>query len=77
MFARLGRYFEAHSNNESNRYIEWVNHYGSQEFSHDVSRFSDVVDTLAATSGTHQKLQMLKAFRRCANLFLELWKSQK
>jgi len=76
LLSALGHYFVTHSNNESNRYITWMNLYGSQEFTYDFERFSDVVDSLAGNVSTHQKVQMLSAFRHCANLILSLWKSQ-
>jgi len=76
LLSELGRYFILHSNNESNRYITWVNLYGSQEFTHDIEKFTDVVDSLANNVGTYQKVLMLKSFRHCSNYFLALWKSQ-
>ena len=73
----LGRHFAANSNNESNRYISWVNLYSSPEFSHDMQQFTKVVDTLARDSDIHRKIQMLKVYRKCSKLILSIWDSLK
>ncbi len=73
----LAGHLASNSNNESNRYISWINLYSSPEFLHDMQRFTKVVDSLAQDSNFHQKIQMLRVYRKCSKLILDIWNSLK
>ncbi|MBQ0006389.1 MAG: thiamine phosphate synthase [Alistipes sp.] len=73
----LAGHLVSNSNNESNRYISWINLYSSPEFLHDMQRFTKVMDALAQDSSLRQKIQMLKVYRKCSKLILSIWNSLK
>lgn len=73
MYRTFGRYMKSRFSPESNRYVEWVNRYGSEEYYHDTGRAVKVADAVAGQVGVRQKLKMVTSFRKMCQMIMDLW----
>jgi len=73
MFRTFGRFVRNNFSPESNRYVEWVNRYGSEEYFHDTGYAVEVADSVAGEVGMRQKLKMVVSFRKMCHMMMDAW----
>jgi len=73
MYRTFGRFVRTRFSPESNRYVEWVNRYGSEEYYHDTGHAVEVADSVAGEVGMRNKMKMVTSFAGMCRLMMDVW----
>ena len=75
VYQEVGNYIIKNQSRTDNRYQDWINTYGGEEFSLAVRRAVDVCDELAAECTPAQRASMTRAYVLCTKLEWMFWDS--